>query len=273
MPSSNEYMRTYRKKNLEKVRTIARKSYHKRKTDNPEFAESLKWYQRQARHGITKSGFMAMLIRQHSRCAGCNRQLEINKSTHIDHSHATGNPRGLLCVRCNFALGYVQDRRDILYQLAAYLEIDRSNPVIYVIGSLRNPNIPQLGNDIRALGMEAVDNWWATGEIADDTWNKYSDIRGRSYKEALQSREAVHTFNFDKAYLNLADAVVMLFPAGKSAGLEFGYAIGQGKRGYILIEGDVGRYEVMAQFASVVVFREREALLEQLKKDFILCKT
>ena len=266
-------MREYRKKHLEQVRKNARRSFHKRKKNNLEFAESLKWYQRRARHGLTKSDFMAMFTRQHSRCAGCNRQLEIDKSTHIDHDHITGNPRGLLCVRCNFALGYVQDKRDVLYQLAAYLELDRLKPVVYVIGSLRNPNIPQLGNDIRALGIEAVDNWLATGEIADDTWNKYSDIRGRSYKEALQSREAAHTFNFDKAYLNLADAVVMLFPVGKSAGLEFGYAIGQGKKGYILIEGEVGRYEVMTQFASAVVFRERGALLGQLKKDFSLCKT
>lgn len=39
----------------------------------------------------------------------------------IDHCHATGKVRGLLCARCNTALGLMRDSPDLLMDAATYL--------------------------------------------------------------------------------------------------------------------------------------------------------
>lgn len=40
-------------------------------------------------------------------CAICGKhQSELEKTLHVDHDHKTGKVRGLLCQRCNQALGY-----------------------------------------------------------------------------------------------------------------------------------------------------------------------
>lgn len=57
-------------------------------------------------------------------CAACRRDLVslANKETHADHDHKTGSFRGLLCVRCNMAIGYALDDPKILRALANYLD-------------------------------------------------------------------------------------------------------------------------------------------------------
>ena len=44
----------------------------------------------------------------------------------------------------------------------------------YVIGSLRNPEIPQFANDLQNLGYEAFADWFAPGPDADQYWREYS---------------------------------------------------------------------------------------------------
>lgn len=123
---------------------------------------------------------------------------------------------------------------------------------IYLIGSLRNETIPDLGEYIRAFTKhEVFDDWIAAGPEADDYWRDYERKRGHNLKEALAGYAAQHVFDFDRHHLDTSDAVVLAWPAGKSAHLEFGYCIGQGKPGWILLDGEPERYDVMLNFAKV----------------------
>lgn len=123
---------------------------------------------------------------------------------------------------------------------------------LYLIGSLRNQNIPLLSAALRQENYEVFDDWFAAGPEADDYWQAYETNRGRSYAEALAGRAACNVFRYDKANLDRADAAILLLPAGKSGHLELGYFIGTGKPGFIAIPDNPGRYDVMYNFATGV---------------------
>lgn len=125
--------------------------------------------------------------------------------------------------------------------------------MIYLIGSLRNPRIPEVAAELRGAGFEVFDDWHAAGPHADDAWRDYERARGHDLIEAVEGYAAQHVFEFDYTNLCRADEVVLVSPAGKSAHLEFGWAIGKGKPGIILLDEDPERYDVMMLFADAVV--------------------
>ena len=135
--------------------------------------------------------------------------------------------------------------------------------MIYLIGSLRNPSIPEIGEYLRSLGFEVFDDWFAAGPIADDSWQEYEQGRGHSFDVALKGYAAKHVFSFDYTHLNRADAAVLVLPAGKSAHLELGYVIGRGKPGFVLFDKEPERFDQMYQFAEAVFF-DKEGLGKHL---------
>ena len=125
---------------------------------------------------------------------------------------------------------------------------------VYLIGSLRNPRVAEVGSMIRAEGYEAFDDWHGAGPEADDFWMKYEKARGRSYRQALQGHAAANAFAFDKRHLDRSDAGVMVMPAGKSGHLELGYLAGQGKPTFILFDEEPERWDLMVKFATHIAF-------------------
>lgn len=122
---------------------------------------------------------------------------------------------------------------------------------LYLIGSLRNPAIPQIGQRLRAAGFDVFDDWYAAGPEADDKWKEYECARGRTYIEALDGEAAQHVFDFDRRHLLSSDAVVLVMPAGKSACLELGWILGRGIPGYVIMDTP-DRWDVMMKFATAV---------------------
>ena len=138
---------------------------------------------------------------------------------------------------------------------------------LYLIGSLRNPEVPKIAQKIRKLGFEVFDDWFAAGPEADDKWRDYEKERGRNYKKALSGHAANHVFHFDLKHLDECDIAVLFLPAGKSGHLELGYVLGKGKKGYILLDNPE-RWDVMYKFAHGVLhsFEELEEELAKIKK-------
>lgn len=60
------------------------------------------------RYGLTLDDFDAILLLQARVCRLCFTRLLDDKTTVVDHDHATGQVRGLLHARCNTALGYFE---------------------------------------------------------------------------------------------------------------------------------------------------------------------
>lgn len=78
-------------------------------------------------YGITLETYTEMFEQQSGKCRGCNRsQEELNHPLHVDHCHSTGRIRGLLCRKCNSALGLVNDSAEVLENLKNYLNSDKS---------------------------------------------------------------------------------------------------------------------------------------------------
>lgn len=82
-------------------------------------------YVRREVYGITTAEYEALRAAQGGRCAicgaistGCGAAAEL----FVDHDHATGAIRGLLCHGCNSALGLMGDDAARLRNAAAYIE-------------------------------------------------------------------------------------------------------------------------------------------------------
>lgn len=70
------------------------------------------------RYGITLEQYADMWTRQGGRCGVCRRD---HRRMVVDHDHATGVVRGILCVRCNVCLGGLGDNLDGVMRLVQYL--------------------------------------------------------------------------------------------------------------------------------------------------------
>jgi hypothetical protein len=44
------------------------------------------------------------------------------KALNVDHNHETGQVRGLLCPKCNTAIGYLNDDPDLIQHAVNYLQ-------------------------------------------------------------------------------------------------------------------------------------------------------
>jgi hypothetical protein len=71
--------------------------------------------------GITVADYERMLAEQGGGCAICERAPREDIALHVDHDHRTGMIRGLLCFRCNNALGDLESDPELLTVASGYL--------------------------------------------------------------------------------------------------------------------------------------------------------
>ncbi|MET1001827.1 MAG: endonuclease VII domain-containing protein [Acidimicrobiia bacterium] len=75
-------------------------------------------------YGLTLDQYEEMLAAQGGVCAICRQPRPEDRTLHVDHDHETGEIRGLLCFKCNNALGDFNDDHDLFQTAADYLDRD-----------------------------------------------------------------------------------------------------------------------------------------------------
>lgn len=73
-------------------------------------------------YGLSALQFQSLWATQAGLCGICSEALQPGKHCHIDHDHATGAVRGLLCQHCNVGLGRFRDSIPRLQGAIVYLK-------------------------------------------------------------------------------------------------------------------------------------------------------
>lgn len=82
------------------------------------------------RYNLTAEQYALMLDAQHGVCAVCGGEDTRNNNNSeehplvVDHDHATGKVRGLICHSCNIAIGLMQDNPAVLVAAALYIHTE-----------------------------------------------------------------------------------------------------------------------------------------------------
>lgn len=96
---------------------LRKQVYARSAAKNPTYQRE---YWLRKKYGLSMEDWQAMLDSQNGVCAICSLE-DKNGNLHVDHCHATGVIRGLLCGPCNKALGLFRDRTDNLDNAITYL--------------------------------------------------------------------------------------------------------------------------------------------------------
>ena len=106
----------WREDNLERFRENQR-----RMRNTPEGKAKQRAGHLKRKYGITIEQYESLLSRQGGGCAICGRKPRPDISLHLDHDHETGQLRGILCFRCNNALGDLDDDEALLQGALRYV--------------------------------------------------------------------------------------------------------------------------------------------------------
>jgi len=81
-----------------------------------------KWYYNQKkRFNLDKEDLDKMFVDQQGCCAICTHPF-VNQRPAVDHCHITNKVRGLLCQKCNTAIGLLEDNITSLENAIKYLK-------------------------------------------------------------------------------------------------------------------------------------------------------
>lgn len=70
---------------------------------------------------ISPEQYDEMFNQQQGTCAICEKPERTGKRLAVDHHHHTGQIRGLLCLRCNITLGFIEKVKSMRFKLRPFL--------------------------------------------------------------------------------------------------------------------------------------------------------
>lgn len=116
-----DYMRAY---NTDPVKRAQRTQYARK--HRAKFATRYEDQRLQRTYGISLADYQRLLNEQDGCCAICRsafgKSNRGSKRLHVDHDHATGQPRGLLCGACNRGIGQLGDDVERVAAALRYLQ-------------------------------------------------------------------------------------------------------------------------------------------------------
>ncbi len=110
-------VKLWQQENAERVN-----AYHKARRAKPDVKRTDRDSYLKRKYGITIEQYDELLVSQGGKCAICRREPRLDISLHFDHDHETGALRGILCFRCNNALGDFDDDVSLLQAAVRYLQ-------------------------------------------------------------------------------------------------------------------------------------------------------
>lgn len=123
MTCESVYRAAFRLRHPALYRKLSREGQRKRRAAKPELVrfENWKWMLRRE-YGLSVEDYQRLVEKQRGRCAICARIPEGSEKLCIDHDHHTSAIRGLLCLKCNSAIGLLLHDTAFLRQAILYLE-------------------------------------------------------------------------------------------------------------------------------------------------------
>lgn len=102
--------------------------------------------------------------------------------------------------------------------------------------------------------------------------NEGIDIDNSNAIDMMGHWRVREAFQEDKKWIDWADVLIMIMPCGRSSHLEAGYAVGKGKKMYIVGGFEKGEFDVMYGFANGMYdYNDVDQLLNSLKLDEKWC--
>ena len=91
---------------------------------NKQDAQYYRDWKLKAVYGITREDYNSLREKQNNCCAICgiHEKHAKNSTLCVDHNHDTGEVRGLLCHKCNAAIGLLQDNHEFCFNASEYLK-------------------------------------------------------------------------------------------------------------------------------------------------------
>ncbi|TDH36319.1 hypothetical protein E2A64_10165 [Pseudohoeflea suaedae] len=100
------------------------------KENRVKYAESRREARLKKKYGITNSEYSELAKEQGGKCKICTQYPVNDQPLHVDHCHKSGAVRGLLCSRCNQAIGLLCEDVSLFMAAAEYIKQARQTKVV-----------------------------------------------------------------------------------------------------------------------------------------------
>jgi len=129
-----EAIKRYKERHPERYRAMKAAAYKRWREKNKErHAErNREWYRNnldrvqntvlKQKFGITKVEYYTLVANQNGVCAIFKRECKSGRNLAVDHCHSTGKIRGLLCTKCNTAIGSLEESEVLFLSALEYLK-------------------------------------------------------------------------------------------------------------------------------------------------------
>jgi hypothetical protein len=119
-----ERQRKYYLANREKI--LKKAKLYQKNLDPIKVKNDQRIRDRKRKYKISDKEYNELIVKQDYKCSICNiDSRDLKKDLCVDHCHSQNKIRGLLCNRCNLAIGLFDDNIELLKKAIIYLQINK----------------------------------------------------------------------------------------------------------------------------------------------------